>query len=211
MAAVVGLGITSQLNFSAAGVFAWVVIGCIWGGIIVAVTAIQAKLDGHAPASNPTPQKSRPYHMPQDAHDAVEAFARLACTTYNWIQRKYPERDKHLYWIVIKLKFGTDDSNAHAKFKFDFDYGMGGIQHILGMELGEGFSINGDDVEYESEKIENLRSWVGIAVERLKAQGASLNSAADAIVATVENNCPDAHVDAKVADEDGFYVTFRFR
>lgn len=211
MAAVVSLGILSQLNIGAGGVLFWILVGSVWGGIIVTVTAIQTKQDRQTHASNFAAQKPRTYHIPQDAHDAVEAFARLACTVYNWIQRTCPGRDKHLYWVVIRLTFGTDDSNAHAKFKFDFDYGMGSIQHILGMELGEGFTIKGDDVEYEADNIENLYSWVGCDVERLKAQGAALKTAADPIVTTVVNNCPDAYVEAKVADADGFYVTFRFR
>lgn len=154
--------------------------------------------------------------MPDDAHDAVAAFARLAHRTYSVIQQMDPERDKYFYQIVIKLNLGADDKTSKANFSFEFDWNMDGFHENFGYKLGDGFTVKDDVVSYKSDHVRNLYSWVGAAALESKQTGRPFDKhhaemSAKGIVATVVNSCPVAYVHTKYATEDEFYVLFKFK
>ncbi|MBQ3484389.1 MAG: hypothetical protein IJA77_02650 [Clostridia bacterium] len=154
------------------------------------------------------------FNVPNDAHDAVEMFANLACYTYRLINQMAPDRDRCFYRILILLKQRTEMEYGCAKFSFDFDWNMDGFHRTFGINLGDGFKIDGDTVIYESNSIDNLESWLVTGAEWRKTAGLPLKDAADPIAATVLNNCSDAYVDLQnVSSDNGwsFLVTFKFR
>lgn len=198
-------------------VFFW---GVVLGGLILfALPYVIDFVDGFRANNQEKSEPEKSFHtitMPDDAHDAVEVFARLTHNTYTMIEQMSPGRDKYFYQVVIKLKFGEDDSSSHAEFQFDFDYNMDGFHEHFGYKLGTGFSVENDYVYYRSSNIRNLYSWIGAATLQHRESGLPFDKyladeCANGIVATVVNNCPNAYVSSKSASEDGFYLVFKFR
>lgn len=153
--------------------------------------------------------------IPDDAHDAVEVFAKLVARTYAILDQAYT-RDKYFYQACIKLEFGDDDASSHAEFTFDFDWNMERFYEKFGYRLGSGLSADGDSVCYKSDHVRNLYSWLGAASIEQKLNGGKFDIhmamvLCDGIVSTFVNNCPSAYVEYKSSQESGFFVLFKFR
>lgn len=156
-------------------------------------------------------QSIRRYEMPDDAHDAVAAFSRLAKMTYDRLEQMSPGRDKYFYMISINLTYGRDNRNASAKFTFDYDWAMVDFHRYMRIQLENRFTVDGDCVTFESKEIEGLDTWVGQIYRRCKELNSSVDIAIEPIVLTVTNNCPEAYVTVKAADDTGFFLSFKFR
>ncbi|MBR4080488.1 MAG: hypothetical protein IKK21_01730 [Clostridia bacterium] len=150
-------------------------------------------------SSTPEPAPLRVIEMPDDAHGAVEQFARLANDTRNMIKRM-GGHDPYFDFVSINLKYGADDYSGIAEFKMDFDYSMSDFhKHLFHSELGSGFSVDDDTITYRSHNVCGLRSWC--------SQGEWLE---DAVIATVVNNCADAYKSSGSGGDAGVFINFKF-
>lgn len=154
-------------------------------------------------------------NIPDDAHDAVEVFAKLVNKTCAILDQAYT-RDKYFNQVCIDLKFGEDDASSLAEFSFNFDWNMEGFLEAYGYSLGKGFSVDGEDVCYKSDRVQGLYSWLGAEAMERKRTGGVFNAhfamaLTDGIVATFVNNCPSAYVNYKSPKENGFFVIFKFK
>ena len=147
--------------------------------------------------------------IPNDAHDAVERFASIASQTQSFLKQNG-------WWgnpvarASILFTFGADDQHSKVSMWFDFDTSMEGFhERLLGYRLGDGFSVNGDKVLYESMQIQNLQQWLGIKLENIS--NGNNSSLLEPIATTFINNCPDAYVESKAIDQTGYFVGFKFR
>lgn len=205
------------------GVFCLCAVGGMGGWLLIAIgiaglswKLMHKNMDDNYESSSDIVSDNKIIEIPDDAYAAVEAFARFTNSTYRMIQQMSPGRDKYFYQIIISLQYGSDDASSKAEFSFDFDYNMESFHESFGYELGSGFSVDGDYVYYRSQSIRNLYSWVGAATLQQRESGLHFDKylaaeCANGIVATVENNCPDAYVSSKSASENGFHLIFKFR
>lgn len=186
----------------------------IWIVIIVlaAILYILVK-NGNRNETKPNPSVNKRGNaivsIPNDAHDAVERFAAISSQTQSFLKQN-GWWGNPLARASIFFTFGADDSHSKVSMWFDFDTSMEGFhERLLGYRLGDGFSVNGDKVLYESMHIQNLQQWLGITPRNVVSGNDS--SLVEPIAITFMNNCPDAYVEAKAIDQTGCFVGFRFR
>lgn len=202
------------IGLIAFGIFGLCTVGGYAGWIAITIGAIglvwkyvnQEKSGNQEPSSD-AEADMKTIEIPDDAHDAVEAFARLVGRIYAILDQAYT-RDKYFYQACIKLRFGDDDISSHAEFSLDFDWNMEGFFASHGYRLGDGFSVDGDSVCYMSDQVQNLYSWLdatGVEKERI---GLVL---IDRIITTFMSNCPSAYVEHKSYQERDFFVLFKFK
>lgn len=194
--------------------WAWVLIAI---SVVVLVAKYKKNTEvGNEDSSETNYEKSpQLIEMPADAHDAVEAFAKLVSRTYAILDQAYT-RDKGYYQACIELSFGEDDTSSRAEFDFHFDWNMVGFYEKHGYTLGRGFSVDGENVYFKSDTVHNLYSWIGEAATKKRNSGGTFDlhlamALAEGIAATFVNNCPSAYVEYTAPSEEKFVVFFRFR
>lgn len=134
--------------------------------------------------------------IPNDAHDAVERFASIASQTQNILKQNGWMHSDSLARASVHFSVGRADFHSKVSMWFDFDTSMEGFhERFLWYQLGEGFTMIDDKVQYESTGIENLQKWLGVSRDALVGRGSA--SLVEPIAITFLNNCPGAYAELR--------------
>ena len=187
----------------------WIVVGII---IVIGVISAMGGKSKNTSASGSarTNNGGKKMVVPNDAHDAVERFAVITAQTQNLLKQNGWLHSDSLARASVHFSFGKDDLHSKVSMWFDFDTSMEGFhERFFGYQLGEGFTVNDDKVQYESGQVENLQKWLNIKPVALSGGG---NTAlVDPIAVTFLNSCPGAYAELKSIDNTGCLVVFKFR
>lgn len=187
----------------------WIVVGII---IVIGVISAISGNSKNAITSRSvgTQTDDKEMVIPNDAHDAVERFAAIASQTQNVLKQNGWLHSDSLARASVHFSFGKDDLHSKVSMWFDFDTSMEGFhERFFGYQLGEGFTVNDDKVQYESDQVENLQKWLNIKPDSLAGGGNA--AVVDPIAVTFLNSCPGAHAELKSIDNTGCLVVFKFR